>query len=212
MEGVSSYIPESILVTIVFPKIIHAFITEGPGECYQGLRNSGCSMCHISTRVCGMLMRCLPRCREPKCKNPAIHKCAGNQPICCVHAARFGYMHQHMPGGGCLCQHKKPDFDPIKNWSFGDFHKSVSFREFREKFYVSFWNSGILRKQYNLTDGKCKSDMFYLFIHDDLLETEPETFIFLLYHYMIEIDRHIFKRKNPGLARNWKKMRYEENF
>lgn len=210
-ETVAVIIPESILVTIVFPKIIEAFITVGPGKCYKGLRNSGCDMCHISTRVCGMLMRCLPRCGEPFCNNPAIHRCEGaGQPVCCVHAARFGYMHQGTTK--CLCLHKrkyKINKNPIDKWKRTG---NVHIKEYNETLYVTIWRRGELYKQYNLTDGKCKKEMWMVFTTEDLFRTDPETYIFLLYYYHKEVDRHIFKLKNPRLAKNWKKLKYEEEF
>lgn len=212
-ERVAVIIPESILVTIVFPKIIEAFITVGPGKCYKGLRNSGCDMCHISTRVCGMLMRCLPRCGEPFCNNLAIHRCEGaGQPICCVHAARFGYMHQKTSNNSCLCRyrkHYKINKNPVDKWNRNG---SVNIKEYNQTLFVSYWRRGELHKQYNLTDGKIRKEVWGILTKENLLQEDPQIYIFLLYYYHKEVDRHIFKLKNPNLAKNWKKLKYEEEF
>ncbi len=203
-------IPESILCTIVFPKIIEAFITVGPGDCYKGLRNKGCGMCHISTRVCGMLMRCLPRCKEPFCRNPAIHRCFGGQPICCVHCARFGFMHRPHHSFlyhdiNCICQCKVPNYNPVKSWVDERFNKRVQINEYQGSLYVTFWKYGFPDLKYNLTQGE--KIILYAGSISTVDKAEAHALIFLLYHFVIEVDKYIFVYKNPGLAKKWKKIK-----
>jgi len=205
MKGGVVTIPESILCTIIFPKIIDAFITRGPGDCYKGLRNSGCGVCHISKRTCAMLNRSLPKCGEPNCRNPAVHVCDGGQPICCVHCARFGFMHQQI-NGTCLCTFNVDrNYDPVYNWIVSDDDRNVSVGQFNEMLFLTFWDDGSAAYRYNLTYGRFKD------VHLDkskrLIEYDPMIYICLLYGYVEDVDVHIFKFKNPTLAKKWKKIK-----
>ncbi len=117
MEEKGFPVASSTLLTVLRPYLI----VNGPGRCFYG-RVCGCKWMQISKEVTEWMRRKWPRCQEPDCKTePGTHRCAGGRLICCKHAFRFEYYHEHWiaPDRGCVCKFQsipEPKYGPL--WRF----------------------------------------------------------------------------------------------
>lgn len=185
-------IPESILCTIVFPRILHAFTTSGSGQCWL-VTSEKCDMWRISTRVSAFLQRCLPSCGEPGCMEKGIHYCASGQAICCRHAKRFGFMHQiRKLDGKCLCS--------FKNGSVLDMLGSVrkvTCSEWKGMLFITLWERRQWMVRYNLCSGRRKraDDRVISSKGENAVEWFPDEYLALLYHFAQEVEEYIWRRR-----------------
>ncbi len=205
-------IPESILYTAVFPRVIDDILISGPGCCYNPKR-LGCSLWHVSHGFSSMLKKHLPCCNEPKCRQPALHYCVERRHICCIHASRFGFMHQRRKDGKCLCYFRE-DFClnvATKRWiskDEGERGHNVSVSFWKGLLFATFWRKGNATRRFNLSYGRVKNDV------DDsesksALECEPMDYISLLYEFQTQVDQYIvnYKRNLVDAAPQNKKMK-----